>query len=83
MKTNFKLNTQLIAFACMLLVIVFLLSGKCRQYKYIIRANRTFYKTDEYKIKNNCIYFKQNVGIWENKFIDVIFCDGFSVVPSN
>ena len=83
MKTNFKLNTQLIAFACMLLVIVFLLSCECHRYKYIISANRTYYQTDEYKIKNNCIYFKQDIGIGETKLIDVIFCDGFSVVPAN
>ena len=83
METNFKLYTQLIAFACMLLVIVFLLSCERPRYKYIIRTDRTYYMTHEYKIKNNCIYFKQDIGIGETKFIDVIFCDGFSVVPAN
>ena len=82
MEKNFKLNIQLIAISCMLLVILFLSSCQCHHYKYIIRANGTFYKTDEYKIKNNCIYFKQNIGVVKTKFINVIFCDGFSVIPS-
>jgi hypothetical protein len=82
MKTNFKSNTQLIAFVCALIVIVFLSSCHCRHYKYIIRTRKTYYKTDEYKIKDNCIYFKAKIGILEPKFVDVIFCDGFSVIPA-
>jgi hypothetical protein len=38
--------------------------------------------TDEYEIKDKCIYFKQEVGIGEMRFRDVIFCDGFSVVTA-
>ena len=82
MKTNFKLNTQLIAFVCALIVIVFLSSCECRHYKYIIRTRNTYYKTDEYKIKNNCIYFKADIGIGKTKFINIILCDGFSVIPA-
>lgn len=82
MKTNFKFNTQLIAFAYVLLVIVFLSSCERHNYKYRISVKGGYFMTDNYKIEDKCIYFKEEIGIGETKFRDVIFCDGFSVVPA-
>ena len=82
MRKILKFKTQSIAFVYAMLVIVSFTSCERHHYNYKISVKGGYFMTDEYKIDNNCIYFKEEIGIGETKFRDVVFCDGFSVVPA-